>query len=226
MGHKTHPLSLRLGFTKDWNSLWYAKKQDFAKYLHEDLLIRKTIRKNFKQAAISKVVIERSSGRVRIILHTARPGIIIGRRGADIERLNEEIRTLTQKEIVIDVKEVKNPAIDGQLVSENIAIQLERRISFRRAMKKAVQMAMQSGAQGIKVRCSGRLGGAEMCRTEGYREGKVPLQTLKADIDYGFTEAETAFGQIGVKVWVYKGDAPRLNRKVIQRALTTEKGKV
>ena len=225
MGHKTHPLSMRLGYTKDWNSLWYAKKQDFSKYLHEDLLIRKTIRETFKQAAISKVVIERSSGRVRIVLHTARPGIIIGRRGADIDRLRDEIQSLTQKEISIDVKEVKNPAIDGQLVSENVAIQLERRISIRRAMKKAVQLAMQSGAQGIKVRCSGRLGGAEMCRTEGYKEGKIPLQTLKADIDYGFTEAKTVYGQLGVKVWVYKGDAPLPGKKGINHAVT-EKSKV
>ena len=225
MGHKTHPLSMRLGYTKDWNSLWYAKKQDFSKYLHEDLLIRKTIKESFKQAAISRVVIERSSGRVRIVLHTARPGIIIGRRGADIDRLRDGIQSLTQKEITIDVKEVKNPAINGQLVSENIAIQLERRISFRRAMKKAVQLAMQSGAQGIKVRCSGRLGGAEMCRTEGYKEGKIPLQTLRADIDYGFTEAKTVYGQIGVKAWVYKGDAQLPHRKVNEHAIT-EKSKI
>ena len=225
MGHKTHPLSMRLGYTKDWISLWYAKKQDFSKYLHEDLLIRKTIKKSFNQAAISKVVIERSSGRVRIVLHTARPGIIIGRRGADIDRLRDEIQTLTQKEISIDVKEVKNPGIDAQLVSENVAIQLERRISFRRAMKKAVQMAMQSGAQGIKVRCSGRLGGAEMCRTEAYKEGKIPLQTFKADLDYGFTEAKTVYGQIGVKVWVYKGDAQILGQKAKER-VTAEKSKV
>ena len=214
MGHKTNPISLRLGITKDWNSLWYARKQDFSKYLHEDLLIRKTIRDTFKQAAISKVVIERSSGRIRIILHTARPGIIIGRRGADIERLNEEMKRLTQKEIAIDVKEVKNPSIDAQLVSENVAIQLERRISFRRAMKKAVQMGMQSGALGIRVRCSGRLGGAEMCRTEAYREGKIPLQTIKGDIDYGFTEAKTVYGQIGVKVWVYRGEIFKKNNEL------------
>ena len=225
MGHKTHPLSLRLGWTKDWNSLWYAKKQDFSKYLHEDLLIRKTIRETFKQAAISRVVIERSSGKVRVVLHTARPGIIIGRRGADIDRLRDEIQRLTQKEISVDVKEVKNPSIDAQLISENVAIQLERRISFRRAMKKAVQIAMQSGAQGIKIRCSGRLGGAEMCRTEGYKEGKVPLQTLKADVNYGFTEAKTVYGQIGVKVWIYKGDAQIPKKEVVERA-ATEKNKV
>lgn len=215
---------MRLGWTKDWNSLWYAKKEDFAKYLHEDLLIRKTIRGSFKQAAISKVVIERSSGRVRIILHTARPGIIIGRRGADIDRLRDEIQSLTQKEISIDVKEVKKPTMDAQLISENVAIQLERRISFRRAMKKAVQMAMQSGALGIKIRCSGRLGGAEMCRSEGYKEGKIPLQTLRGDIEYGFTEAVTVYGQIGVKVWVYKGDAPLPGKKV--ENVVSEKSKV
>ncbi|MFH1857993.1 MAG: 30S ribosomal protein S3 [Candidatus Omnitrophota bacterium] len=206
MGHKTHPLSLRLGFTKNWSSLWFANKENYPKYLHEDLLIRETIKKTFSHAAISKVVIERSSGRVRVILHTARPGIVIGRRGADIDRLRDDIHSLTQKEILVDVKEVKYPAIDGQLVSENVAIQLERRISFRRAMKKAIQLALQSGALGIKIQCSGRLGGAEMCRTENYKEGKFPLHTLKADIDYGFTEAKTVYGKIGVKVWVYKGD--------------------
>ncbi len=225
MGHKTQPLSLRLGWTKSWSSLWYAGKHDYAKYLHEDFLIRETIKKNFKQAAVSRVVIERSSGQVRIILHTARPGMIIGRRGQDIDRLRDEIQGLTQKEISIDVKEVKNPAIDAQLVSENIAIQLERRISFRRAMKKGVQLALQSGALGIKVRCSGRLGGAEMSRTEGYKEGKIPLQTFKADIEYGFTEAHTIYGKIGVKVWIYKGESPLPGEKE-KESVTPEKGKV
>lgn len=225
MGHKTHPLSLRLGWTKDWHSLWYANKQNFSKYLHEDLLIRETIQKSFNHAAISKVVIERSSGRVRIILHTARPGIVIGRRGSDIDRLRDDIQSLTQKEVLIDVKEVKNPAIDAKLVSENVALQLERRIAFRRVMKKAIQLALQSGALGIKVQCSGRLGGAEMCRTETYKEGKFPLQTLKGDIEYGLTEAKTIYGKIGVKVWVYKGDSPSPKQRIAER-VAPEKGKV
>jgi len=225
MGHKTHPLSFRLGYTKGWSSLWYAKKQDFPKYLHEDLLLRKTILKNFAQAAISKVVIERSSGRVRIILYTARPGVIIGRRGADIDRLRDEMHGLTQKEVLVDIKEIKHPTLDAQLVAENIALQLERRISFRRAMKKAVQTTRQAGGQGVKVRCSGRLGGAEMSRTEGYKEGKIPLQTLKADIDYGFTEAKTTYGRIGVKVWIYKGDAQIIGARVNRNA-TPEKSQI
>jgi len=206
MGHKVNPLSFRLGYNKTWSSLWYAKKQDFTKYLHEDLKIRKYIQKNFSQAAISKVTIGRSSGRVRIALYTARPGIIIGRRGQDIDRLRDELHSLTQKEVLIDIKEVKQPTLDAQLVAENIATQLERRVSFRRAMKKAVQISMQSGALGIKVRSAGRLGGAEMSRVEGYKEGKIPLQTLRADISYGFKEAHTTFGRIGVKVWIYTGD--------------------
>ena len=188
-------------------------------------MLRQTIMKNFTQAAISKVVIERSSGKVRIIIHTARPGVIIGRRGADIDRLRDDIHTLTQKEVIIDIKEIKNPSIDAQLVAENIALQLERRISFRRAMKKSVQTAMQSGAQGIKVRCSGRLGGAEMSRVEGYKEGKIPLQTIRADIDYGFTEAKTTFGRIGVKTWIYKGDAPLFKERTGRNAVT-EKNKI
>ena len=206
MGHKVNPLSFRLGYNKTWGSLWYAKKQEFAKYLHEDRKIRQYIQKGFVQAAISRVVIERSSGRVRISLYTARPGIIIGRRGQDIDRLRDELHAMTQKEVLIDIKEVKHPALDAQLVAENIAMQLERRISFRRAMKKAVQTTMQAGALGVKVRSAGRLGGAEMSRVEGYKEGKIPLQTIRADISYGFREARTTYGKIGVKAWIYTGD--------------------
>ena len=206
MGHKVHPLSFRLGYNKTWSSLWYAKKQDFAKYLHEDRQIRQYIQKHFAQAAISRVGIERSSGRIRISLSTARPGIVIGRRGQDIDRLRDELHTMTQKEVLIDIKEIKQPALDAQLVAENIATQLERRVSFRRAMKKAVQTTMQAGALGVKVRSAGRLGGGEMSRVEGYKEGKIPLQTIRADISYGFKEARTTYGKIGVKAWIYVGD--------------------
>lgn len=197
---------MRLGYIKNWKSRWFAKKKDFADYLIEDVDIRKYVKKNFSAAGISAVDIERASNRAKVIIYTARPGIIIGRKGADIDRLRDDLQDKTKKEIYIEIKEVKNPAIEAQLVAENIAFQLEKRIAFRRAMKKAVQQAMNSGALGIKVKCAGRLGGAEMSRTEGYKEGKVPLQTFRADIDYGFTEALTTYGLIGVKSWIYKGD--------------------
>lgn len=206
MGHKVNPLSLRLGYIRTWRSRWFAKKKDFANNLHEDIVIRKFIKANFSSAGIATIEIERASNRAKVIITTARPGIIIGRKGADIDRLRDELQEKTKKEIYIDIKEVKNPAIEAQLVAENIAFQLEKRIAFRRAMKKAVQQAMSAGALGIKVKCAGRLGGAEMSRTEGYKEGKVPLQTFRADIDYGFAEALTTYGLIGVKAWVYKGD--------------------
>ena len=206
MGHKVHPLSMRLGYIKTWRSRWFARKKDFANNLHEDIEIRKYVKKTFSAAGIATIEIERASNRAKVIIHTARPGIIIGRKGADIDRLRDDLQDRTKKEIYIDIKEVKNPAIEAQLVAENIAFQLEKRIAFRRAMKKAVQQAMTGGALGIKVKCAGRLGGAEMSRTEGYKEGKVPLQTFRADIDYGFTEALTTYGLIGVKAWVYKGD--------------------
>lgn len=222
MGHKVNPISFRLGYIKTWSSLWYAKKQEFANYLHEDIKIRKYILKNFAQAAVSKVVIGRSSGRVRVALYTARPGIIIGRRGQDIDRLREELHSMTQKEVLIDIKEVKQPMLDAQLVAENIVTQLERRVSFRRAMKKAVQTTMQAGAQGIKVKSAGRLGGGEMSRTEGYKDGKIPLQTLRADIGYGFKEALTTYGKIGVKVWIYTGDIVPKKRSPLSGQLQEE----
>ncbi|MBN2097467.1 MAG: 30S ribosomal protein S3 [Candidatus Omnitrophica bacterium] len=206
MGQKVHPYGIRLGFIKDWKSSWFAKKQDFPGLVNEDLMIRKYIKTNFTNAGIANIEIARASGRARIILHTSRPGVIIGRRGADIDRLREELQDITGKQIFIDIKEVKIPQINAQLVAENVAFQLEKRIAFRRAMKKAMQAAMESGAGGIKIACAGRLGGAEMSRREGYREGKIPLQTFRADIDYGFTEARTTYGAIGVKVWIYKGE--------------------
>ncbi|OGX32596.1 MAG: 30S ribosomal protein S3 [Omnitrophica WOR_2 bacterium RIFCSPLOWO2_02_FULL_50_19] len=220
MGHKVNPISMRLGYIKNWRSRWFARKKDFADFLHEDLAVRKYVKKNFSAAGISAVDIERASNRAKVIIYTARPGIIIGRKGADIDRLRDDLQEKTKKEIYIEIKEVKNPAIEAQLVAENIAFQLEKRIAFRRAMKKAVQQAMNSGALGIKVKCAGRLGGAEMSRTEGYKEGKVPLQTFRADIDYGFTEAHTTYGLIGVKSWIYKGDI--LDKKAVNKASSEE----
>ncbi|MDD5073021.1 MAG: 30S ribosomal protein S3 [Candidatus Omnitrophica bacterium] len=213
MGHKVNPISMRLGYIKNWKSRWFARKKGFADALHEDLAIRKYVKKTFSAAGISSIDIERASNRAKVIIYTARPGIIIGRKGADIDRLRDDLQDKTKKEIYIEIKEVKNPSTDAQLVAENIAFQLEKRIAFRRAMKKAVQQAMNSGALGIKVKCAGRLGGAEMSRTEGYKEGKVPLQTFRADIDYGFTEALTTYGLIGVKSWIYKGDI--LDKKTV-----------
>ena len=206
MGQKVHPLSFRLGYIKDWQSRWFAKKKDFSGFLVEDLKIRKYIKKNFSSASVAKVEIERSTNKVRIIIFSGRPGVIIGRRGADIDRLRDELQSITKKEIYVDIKEVQNPSIDAQLIAENVAFQLEKRVAFRRAMKKVISQAMMSGAGGIKIQCSGRLGGAEIARTEKYKEGKVPLHTLRADIDYGFAEAFTTYGTIGVKCWVYKGD--------------------
>jgi len=205
VGHKGNPISMRLGYIKNWRSRWFAKK-NFANFLAEDFDIRKYVKKNFSAAGIAAIEIERASNKVKVIIYTARPGIIIGRKGADIDRLRDDLQDKTKKEIYIEIKEVKNPSVESQLVAENIAFQLEKRVAFRRALKKAVQQAMTSGALGIKVKCSGRLGGAEMSRTEGYKEGKVPLQTFRADIDYGFAEALTTYGLIGVKSWVYKGD--------------------
>ena len=194
MGQKVHPYS------------WFANKKDFGGLLIGDAKIRKHIKKNLKQAAIAKIEIERASNRIRIIIHSGRPGVIIGRKGSEIDRLRDELREIVDKEIQIDIKEIKQVALSAQLVAENIAFQLEKRIAFRRAMKRAVQQATQAGAGGIKIRCGGRLDGAEIARRESYKVGKVPLQTIKADVDYGFTEAYTQAGLIGIKVWIYKGD--------------------
>lgn len=206
MGQKVNPVSFRIGYIKDWQSRWFAKNKDFGPLILEDYKIRKHIKKNFSSASVSKVEIERASARVRVIIFSARPGVIIGRRGADIDRLRDELQGMTKKEVYVDIKEVQNPATDAQLVAENIAFQLEKRVAFRRAMKKAVTQAMTAGAGGIKVISSGRLGGAEMSRSESYKDGKVPLHTLRADIDYGFAEALTTYGIIGVKCYIYKGD--------------------
>jgi small subunit ribosomal protein S3 len=206
LGQKVHPYSFRLGYIRDWNSRWFAKKKDFGALLVEDAKIRAYVKKSLMQAAVAKIEIERASQRIRVIIHSGRPGVIIGRKGAEIDRLRDELRGIVNKELQIDIKEIKQPAISAQLVAENIAFQLEKRIAFRRAMKRAVQQAMTSGAQGIKMRCRGRLDGAEIARKESYKQGKVPLQTIKADVDYGFAEAHTTAGLIGIKVWIYKGD--------------------
>lgn len=206
MGQKCNPIGLRIAVTKDWRSKWYAARKEYRNFLHEDLKIREFLKKKLDQAAVPRIDIERAAQRIRVSIHTARPGIVIGRKGTEIEKLKEEIARHTKvKEIYVEIQEVKQPELSAQLVAENVALQMERRISFRRAMKKAVQTTMNFGAEGIKIRCSGRLGGAELARMERYHEGKVPLQTLRADIDYGFAEAATVYGKIGVKVWIYKG---------------------
>ncbi len=206
MGQKVNPIGLRIGITRTWDSRWFAKN-DFPKLVHEDYKIRRYIKDRLKHAGISRIEIERAANKVRIIIHTARPGIVIGKKGAEIEALKKALEELTEgKEIHIDIIEVRRPELDAQLVAENIATQLERRVSFRRAMKRAVALAMRFGAQGVRVQCKGRLGGAEIARKEWYREGRVPLHTLRADIDYGFAEANTKYGVIGVKVWIFKGE--------------------
>ncbi len=206
MGHKVSSLLLRIGINKDWSSGWYANKKDYAKFIYQDYRLRKFIKARFVQAAISKIVVKRMAEKLVIRIHTARPGVIIGRHGAEIEKLRSDVQDLIKKDFTIEIEEIKNPNIEAQLISENIAFQLEKRVAFKRAIKRAIDQAMNSGAQGVKIKCAGRLGGAEMSRTEGYKEGKVPLQTFRADIDYGFAEALTTYGLIGVKTWVYKGD--------------------
>jgi len=206
MGQKVSPLVLRLGFIRNWGSRWFANPKDYPKFIYQDYNIRKFIKNRFKQAAVSSIVIERLADKVKVRIFSARPGLIIGRHGADIERLREDLNSMIKQEVAIDIEEVKNPAWDAQLVAENIAFQQEKRVAFRRAVKRAMEQSISSGVLGIRVSCSGRLNGAEMSRTEMYKQGKVPLQTLRADIDYGFAEALTTYGLIGVKVWIYKGD--------------------
>ena len=205
MGQKVNPHGLRVGVIKDWDSKWYAEK-DFADNLVEDHAIRAYLKKRLYSAGVSQMEIERASDRVKITIHTAKPGVVIGIGGAEIEKVKGELAQFTDKKLVVDIKEIKRPDKDAQLVAENIALQLENRISFRRAMKSCMSRTMKSGALGIKAACSGRLGGADMARTEFYSEGTIPLQTLRADIDYGFAEADTTYGKVGVKVWIYKGE--------------------
>ena len=208
MGQKTNPIGQRLGIIRTWNSKWFARK-DYKEFLHEDLKIQKHIKEKLFHAGVPKVEIERTGTKIKASIYTARPGIIIGKKGAEVEKLKKALEKLTGKELSIDIKEVRKPELDAQLVAENIALQLEKRIAFRRAMKKSVASTMRFGALGIKVACSGRLAGAEIARDEWYREGRVPLHTFRSDIDYGTAEAKTTYGRIGVKVWIYKGDILR-----------------
>lgn len=205
MGQKTHPTGNRIGIIKDWESRWFEKRL-YADQLHEDLRIKTFIKKKLYRSGISKVEIERPGKKIRIIINTVRPGIIIGKRGAEVENLKKEIEGMIDKTVSIDIKEIRKPELDAQLVAENIAMQIEKRVAFRRAMKKSVLSSMRFGALGIKISCSGRLAGAEIARTEWYKEGRVPLHTFRADIDYGFAEARTTYGIVGTKVWIYKGD--------------------
>ena len=205
MGQKVNPHGLRVGVIKDWDSKWYAEK-DFADYLVEDHKIREFLKKKLYDSGVSKIEIERAAGKIKVIVYTAKPGVVIGKGGAEIEKTKAEVQKLTDKKVFIDIKEIKRPDRDAQLVAENIAQQLENRVSFRRAMKSAMSRTMKSGAKGIKTCASGRLGGADMARKEFYSDGTIPLQTLRADIDYGFAEANTTYGKVGVKVWIYKGE--------------------
>lgn len=205
MGQKVHPTGLRVGIIEDWRSKWYEDK-NYAKWLHEDLALREYAKKKLHSTGISKVEIERAANRVKVSVHTAKPGIIIGKKGAGVEDLRNELQRLTESNVLLNIVEVRKAELDAQLVAENVAQQMERRVSFRRAMKKAVSTTMRFGAKGIRINCAGRLGGAEMSRREWYLEGRVPLHTLRANIDYGFAEAKTTFGVIGVKVWIFKGE--------------------
>jgi small subunit ribosomal protein S3 len=213
MGQKVHPTGFRLGYIKTWRSRWYAEK-DYASLLHEDLALKKDLKKRFGHAGVSRVEIERAANKLKVTIHTSRPGIIIGRKGQEVDKLKQEVQKRTGKEVFINIQEILKPELDAQLVCESVALQLEKRIAFRRAMRKAVDAALRFGARGIKIRVSGRLNGAEIARSEWYLNGQLPLHTLRADIDYGFHEAHTTFGQIGVKTWIYRGetDAPRPGR--------------
>ena len=206
MGHKVNPIGMRLGINRTWDSRWYAQRGEYGRLLHEDMKIRAYLKSHLKQAGVSKVVIERPHKKCRVTIYSARPGVVIGKKGADIEKLRREISKMTSSEVHLNIIEVRKPEVDAQLVAENIAQQLERRVAFRRAMKRAMQSAMRMGSEGIRINCSGRLGGAEIARMEWYREGRVPLHTLRADIDYGVTTAVTAYGTCGVKVWIFKGE--------------------
>jgi small subunit ribosomal protein S3 len=218
MGQKVHPIGLRLGIIKDWQSRWFARKKDYSGLVLEDLKIRKHVKDRLYASGIAAVEIERAANRVKVTIHTARPGMVIGRQGTEVEVIRKDLEQLSGKQVQLNIAEVKVPELNAQLVSENIAFQLERRTSFRRAMKQAMGRAIRLGAQGVKVSCSGRLMGAEIARTEGYSEGKVPLHTLRADIDYGFAEANTTYGKIGVKVWIYKGEILPAKKRIAVKA--------
>lgn len=215
MGQKVNPHGLRVGIIKDWDAKWYANDKDFADLLVEDNHIRKFVKNKYYIAGVTRIVIERTANRVKLNIHTAKPGILIGKGGSGVDELKRQMEAMTKKNIVINIVEVKNPETDAQLVAENIAAQLEKRVSFRKAMKQSIQRAMRYGVKGVKTAVAGRLGGAEIARTEGYHDGTIPLQTLRADIDYGFAEAHTTYGKIGVKVWIYKGEVLAKKKEVI-----------
>ena len=206
MGQKVNPVGLRLGINRTWDSRWYASRAAYGQLLHEDIKIRDFLKKRLQQAGVSRVIIERPAKKARVTIHTARPGVVIGKKGADIEVIRKELQKMTGNEVHLNIVEVRKPEVDAQLLAESIAQQLERRVAFRRAMKRSMQSAMRLGAKGVRINVSGRLGGAEIARMEWYREGRVPLHTLRADVDYGFAEADTAYGKIGVKVWIFKGE--------------------
>ncbi|SDB43540.1 small subunit ribosomal protein S3 [Pseudobutyrivibrio sp. YE44] len=216
MGQKVNPHGLRVGVIKDWDSKWFAEGENFSDYLVEDYNIRKFLKKKLYAAGVSKIEIERAAGRVKVTVYTAKPGVVIGKGGAEIDKIKTELQKQTSDKLVVDIKEIKRPDRDAQLVAENIAGQLENRVSFRRAMKSCMGRAMKTGIKGIKTSCSGRLGGADMARSESYNEGTIPLQTLRADIDYGFAEADTTYGKVGVKVWIYKGEVLPSKKKNVE----------
>lgn len=218
MGQKTHPHGFRLGFNKQWSSRWFSKGTEYSRLIHEDLKMKKVVKERYYHAGIAEVGVERVGPKVRVIIHTARPGIVIGRGGREIENLKSLLQEIVKKEVYIDIREVDKPELSALLVAEGIAIQLEKRIAYRRAMRRAVDIALKMGAKGIKVMCSGRLGGVEIARSEWYLKGQLPLQTLRADIDYGFTEAFTTYGQIGIKVWIYRTDVdkPKMTSQTVE----------
>jgi small subunit ribosomal protein S3 len=224
MGQKVNPIGLRLGINRTWDSRWFARRQDYARLLHDDLRLRAALKKRLAGAGVSRIIIERPHKKCRVTIYAARPGVVIGKKGADIEKLRKDVSDMTEGEVFLNIIEVRKPETDAQLVAESIAQQLERRVAFRRAMKRSMQSAMRLGAKGVRINVSGRLGGAEIARMEWYREGRVPLHTLRADIDYGFTEAKTTYGIIGVKVWVFKGEVLEHDPMALDKRLGSESG--
>ena len=224
MGQKVNPIGLRLGINRTWDSRWFADGADYGKLLHEDIKVRRALKKRLHQAGVSRIIIERPHKKCRVTIYAARPGVIIGKKGADIEKLRSELAKMTKGEVHLNIVEIRKPETDAQLVAENIAQQLERRVAFRRAMKRSMQSAMRLGAKGVRINVSGRLGGAEIARMEWYREGRVPLHTLRADVDYGFAEAKTTYGIIGVKVWVFKGEVLDHDPMALDKRLASESG--
>jgi small subunit ribosomal protein S3 len=225
MGQKVNPIGLRLGINRTWDSRWFARKGEYSRLMHEDMAIRDALMKQLKQAAVSKIVIERPHKKARVTIYSARPGVVIGKKGADIEKLRKLVGKMTNADVTINIVEVRKPEVDAVLVADSIAQQLERRVAFRRAMKRAVQSAMRLGAEGIRINCSGRLGGAEIARMEWYREGRVPLHTLRADVDYGTATAYTTYGTCGIKVWIFKGEILEHDPMAQDRRLTDEGGR-